>query len=102
MILWPKQRRHWMNDKENFNKLSTYQKILKDLWAHQGDPKEMIEEMISIIPADTGKFRNVFPKTAEEFLKKLNQRRGQKNLKHAYPLGGLTKKRRTMKKHFLI
>lgn len=62
---------HWMNDKENFNKLSTYQKILKELWAHQGDPKEMIEEMVAIIPADTGKFRNVFPKTAEEFLKKL-------------------------------
>jgi hypothetical protein len=29
----------------------------------------MINAMVSIVPDDTGKFRNVVPKAAEEFLK---------------------------------
>jgi hypothetical protein len=33
------------------------------------DPKEMIDAMVSIVPDDAGKVRNVVPKTAEEFLK---------------------------------
>jgi hypothetical protein len=33
------------------------------------DPTEMINAMVSIVPADTGKFRNVVPKAVEEFLK---------------------------------
>ena len=31
------------------------------------DPKEVIEAMVSIVPADTGLFRNVVPKEFEEF-----------------------------------
>ena len=33
------------------------------------DPKEVIEAMVSIVPADTGFFRNVVPKAFEEFIK---------------------------------
>jgi hypothetical protein len=33
------------------------------------DPKEMIDRMIEIVPADTGKFRNVVPKVIEDMLK---------------------------------
>jgi hypothetical protein len=33
------------------------------------DPKEVIEAMVSIVPADTGLFRNVGPKAFEEFIK---------------------------------
>jgi hypothetical protein len=33
------------------------------------DPKEMIDAMVSIVPADTGKFRNVVPKFVEDMLK---------------------------------
>ena len=34
------------------------------------DPKEMIDRMIEIVPADTGLFRNVVPKVIEDMLKK--------------------------------
>jgi hypothetical protein len=33
------------------------------------DPQEMIDRMIEIVPADTGKFRNVVPKKIEDMLK---------------------------------
>ncbi len=33
------------------------------------DPQEMIDRMIEIVPADTGKFRNVVPKAIEDMLK---------------------------------
>lgn len=33
------------------------------------DAKEMIDRMIEIVPADTGKFRNVVPKATEDMLK---------------------------------
>jgi hypothetical protein len=34
------------------------------------NPAEMIERMIQIVPADTGKFRNVVPQFVEDMLKK--------------------------------
>ncbi len=61
---------HWMDDKKNFHKKADVEKLLKPTLDNQLDPKEMIEAMISIIPADSGKFRNVVPKAAEDFLKK--------------------------------
>jgi hypothetical protein len=33
------------------------------------DAREMIDRMIEIVPADTGKFRNVVPKATEAMLK---------------------------------
>jgi hypothetical protein len=33
------------------------------------DPQEMIDRMIEIVPADTGKFRNVVPQKIEDMLK---------------------------------
>jgi hypothetical protein len=33
------------------------------------DPSEMIERTIEIVPAETGKFRNVVPKSMEDMLK---------------------------------
>jgi hypothetical protein len=35
----------------------------------QRDPKEMIDAMVSIVPADAGLFRNVLPKADQEFVK---------------------------------
>jgi short-subunit dehydrogenase len=61
---------HWMDDKKNFNKKADVEKSLKSILDKQFDPKEMIEAMISIIPEDGGKFRNVVPKKTEDFLKK--------------------------------
>ena len=60
---------HWMDDKKNFNKKADFKKHIKSLLENQGDPKEMIEAMIEIIPADSGKFRNVVPKALEDSLK---------------------------------
>lgn len=61
---------HWMDDKKNFHKKADVAKILAPTLDNQFDPQEMIEAMIAIIPADSGKFRNVVPKSVEDFLKK--------------------------------
>ena len=61
---------HWMNDKTNFHKKAAVEKVLKQLFEKQLDPQEVIEAMVAIIPADSGKFRNVIPKEYEESIKK--------------------------------
>jgi len=60
---------HWMDD-TYFHKKADVEKDLKSKFENQRDPKDMIEEMIAIIPEDSGKFRNVFPKDVEDSLKK--------------------------------
>ena len=60
---------HWMDDTQCFYKKEDVEQRLKAGFENQRDPKEMIDEMISIIPADSGKFRNVFPKEVEDSLK---------------------------------
>lgn len=61
---------HWMDDQRYFTKKDDVQKFLKNAFENQGDPNEMINQMVEIIPAESGKFRNVFPKAAEDFVKK--------------------------------
>src|SRR5207253_745719 len=61
---------HWMDDEINFIKKSDIEKVFKPFLEHQRDPQDMIEKMIELIPGDTGKFRNVFPKEAEDAVKK--------------------------------
>lgn len=63
--------KYWMDDKKDFNKKADVEKILEKTFAHQYDPQIMIDEMIRIIPADSGKFRNVWPKESEEYIKEL-------------------------------
>jgi NAD(P)-dependent dehydrogenase (short-subunit alcohol dehydrogenase family) len=63
----------WLDDSKNFTKREVLRKTFDDLLATpEGhlDPKEMIDRMIEIVPADTGKFRNVVPKFVEDMLKK--------------------------------
>lgn len=63
---------HWLDEKKNFSKKEKIKKLLLETFLNnQRDPKEAIEEMISIIPADSGKFRNIIPKEVEVHLKKL-------------------------------
>ncbi len=62
----------WLDDAKNFTKRATLRKAFDDfLNAPDGhlDAKEMIDRMIEIVPADTGKFRNVVPKATEDMLK---------------------------------
>jgi NAD(P)-dependent dehydrogenase (short-subunit alcohol dehydrogenase family) len=63
----------WLDDSRNFTKRAALRKTFDDLLATpEGhlDPEEMIARMIEIVPADTGRFRNVCPLSVENMLKK--------------------------------
>jgi len=62
----------WLDDNKNFTKRADLNVQLDALIGNDSgrlDPKEMIDAMIKIVPAETGKFRNVVPKFIEDFLK---------------------------------
>jgi hypothetical protein len=62
----------WLDDKRNFTKRAALRKAFDAfLEAPDGhlDAKEMIDRMTEIVPADTGKFRNVVPKATEDMLR---------------------------------
>lgn len=64
---------HWIDDKKNFTNKAALHKSFEH-FEHQLDPKDMIEAMISIIPSDNGKFRNVHPKSTEDRIKKMQEK----------------------------
>ena len=62
----------WLDDEKNFTKKADLRKsfeaqISKPDWKLV--PQDMIDEMVKVIPSETGKFRNVFPKFVEDMLK---------------------------------
>lgn len=62
----------WLDDDVNFTKRADLRKGFDDFFATpegKMDPKEMIDCMIEVVPADEGKFRNVVPKVVEDMLK---------------------------------
>jgi short-subunit dehydrogenase len=62
----------WLDDATNFTRRADLRKEFDDFFATpegRMDPQEMIDRMIEIVPADTGKFRNVVPKAIEDMLK---------------------------------
>lgn len=62
----------WLDDSRNFTKRAELRKAFDAfLDAPDGhlDAGEMIDRMIEIVPADSGKFRNVVPKATENMLK---------------------------------
>ncbi|PDT30733.1 short-chain dehydrogenase, partial [Sinorhizobium sp. FG01] len=62
----------WLDDSKNITKRADLRKGFDDFFATpegRMDPAEMIERMIEVVPADTGKFRNVCPKVIEDMLK---------------------------------
>ncbi|ABS27540.1 SDR family oxidoreductase [Anaeromyxobacter sp. Fw109-5] len=63
----------WLDDAKNFTKRdalrATFDALLGQPEGHL-DPQEMIDRMVDIVPADTGKFRNVCPQSVEDMLKK--------------------------------
>ena len=61
---------HWQDDSRNFIKRVDIQKYFEFFGREDlRRDKEMIEAMVSIVPADTGLFRNVVPKAEEELIK---------------------------------
>ena len=62
----------WLNDTTHFTKRADLRKAFSAfLDAPDGhlDAQEMIDRMIEIVPAETGKFRNVVPNATENMLK---------------------------------
>ncbi|HWA73317.1 MAG TPA: SDR family oxidoreductase [Polyangiaceae bacterium] len=63
----------WLDDSKNFTKRKalrdTFDSLLAAPDGHM-DPREMLDQMLEIVPADSGKFRNVVPKTVEDMLKR--------------------------------
>lgn len=62
----------WLDDNKHVTRRATLRaEFDKFLGAPDGhlDAREMVERMIEIVPSDTGKFRNVVPKSVEDFLK---------------------------------
>lgn len=62
----------WLNDEVNYTKKAELKAVFDAmLGVPEGklDPNEMIEAMIRIVPAETGKFRNVVPPAIEDMLK---------------------------------
>jgi NAD(P)-dependent dehydrogenase (short-subunit alcohol dehydrogenase family) len=62
----------WLDDGRNFTKRADLRKGFDDFFATpegRMDPQEMIDRMIEIVPADTGKFRNVVPTKIEDMLR---------------------------------
>ncbi|MPY88396.1 MAG: SDR family oxidoreductase [Luteitalea sp.] len=63
----------WLDDSRHFTKRAAMRATFDSLLGTpEGrlDPAEMIAQMIEIVPADTGKFRNVVPQFVEDMLKK--------------------------------
>lgn len=62
----------WLDDSKNFTKKADLRAVFDAMLGNDSgrlDPNEMIDAMIKIVPADTGKFRNVVPKAIEDMLK---------------------------------
>jgi NAD(P)-dependent dehydrogenase (short-subunit alcohol dehydrogenase family) len=63
----------WLDDSRNFNKRANVKARFDAMLATPDgrlDPNEMIAAMVRIVPSDVGTFRNVVPRTIEDFLKK--------------------------------
>ena len=62
----------WLDESVHFTKRAELRKGFDDFFATpegKMDAQEMIDRMIEVVPADTGKFRNVMPKAIEDMLK---------------------------------
>jgi len=68
---------HWLDDGRNFTKRADYQRTIDELIGNDTgrlDPEEVVSAMVKIVPADTGKFRNVVPKAVEDSLRDHQQK----------------------------
>lgn len=62
----------WLDDSKNFTRRAELKQTFDDLLGQESgrlDPNEMIDAMVEIVPAESGKFRNVVPRAIEDFLK---------------------------------
>ena len=62
----------WLDERKHLTSRALLRKGFDDFFATpegKMDPKQMIDRMIEIVPADSGKFRNVMPKAIEDMLR---------------------------------
>lgn len=67
---------HWMDDRVNYIKSAVVQGFFNQILSldeNRMDPQLMADAMISIIPSDTGLFRNVVPKATEDLARKVQR-----------------------------
>ena len=67
---------HWIDDRENYIKLDTVTTFFNQILStddNRMDPQLMADAMVAIIPEDTGLFRNVVPKAAEELARNVQR-----------------------------
>ncbi len=63
----------WLDDSKNFTTHAAMRETFDRLLCTpegQLDPAEMIAKIVEVVPADSGKFRNVMPQFVEDMLKK--------------------------------
>jgi NAD(P)-dependent dehydrogenase (short-subunit alcohol dehydrogenase family) len=79
----------WLDDARHFTRRADLRKGFDDFFATpEGrlDPQEMIDRMIEIVPADTGKFRNVVPRIIEDMLKVHQQQAWENRIEAEEPM----------------
>ena len=67
---------HWMDDRANYIKRDTVATFFGQILStddNRMDPQLMADAMVSIIPEDTGLFRNVVPKATEELARNVQR-----------------------------
>jgi NAD(P)-dependent dehydrogenase (short-subunit alcohol dehydrogenase family) len=67
---------HWMDDATNYIKSNVVQSFFKQILGVPGnmlDPQPMADAMVSIIPSETGLFRNVVPKETEDLARSVQR-----------------------------
>ena len=67
---------HWMDDRKNYTKRDVVQRFFNQILSpdeNRLDPQLMADAMISIIPSDTGLFRNVVPKATEDLARTIQR-----------------------------
>jgi NAD(P)-dependent dehydrogenase (short-subunit alcohol dehydrogenase family) len=61
--------RRWYDPKRNFTRPEELAK-LRQRFAKQFDPEEIVEAMVALVEDDSGKYRTVLPKESEEYVRK--------------------------------
>jgi hypothetical protein len=67
---------HWMDDRKNYIKRDDVKKFFKQILSvdeNRLDPQLMADAMVSIIPEETGLFRNVVPKATEDLARNVQR-----------------------------
>jgi short-subunit dehydrogenase len=63
----------WHDDAVNFTREADIKAKFAEIMKGQFDPQEMIDQMVAVIGADDGKYRNVWPPSIEELIKQVQE-----------------------------